>query len=213
MRELLRRRDARLYLGGQVCSLLGDSALLLVLGIWVKQLTGSSGRAGLVFFAYALATLLGPLTGVVVDRVRRRTLLIVVNALGAASVLPLLAVHDAGDTWLIYAVACAYGLVNVLIGAGQSALLATMLPGELLVDANGFLQTVREGLRLVAPLAGAGLFAVAGATPVVIIDAASFGDRHRRAAGHGPARGASAARGRAAVAGQRAAGRRAPRVA
>jgi MFS family permease len=174
MRELLRIRDARVYLAGQVCSLFGDSALLLVLAIWVKELTGSAGRAGLVFFAFALGTLLGPLIGVIVDRVRRRSLLIVANLASAVVVLPLLGVGSAGHVWLIYAVGFLYGLSYVVIAAGQSALLATLLPSELLVDANGFLQTVREGLRLVAPLAGAGLFAAFGATVLVLLDATTF---------------------------------------
>jgi MFS family permease len=174
MRELLGIRDARVYLGGQVCSLFGDSALLLVLAIWVKELTGSAGRAGLVFFLFALGTLLGPLTGVVVDRVRRRSLLVVANLVSAVAILPLLAVGGAGDVWLIYAVAFLYGLSYVVISAAQSALLTTLLPSELLVDANGFLQTVREGLRLVAPLAGAGLFAAFGATVLVALDASTF---------------------------------------
>jgi len=174
MRELLRIRDARVYLAGQACSLFGDSALLLVLAIWVKELTGSAGRAGLVFFAFALGTLLGPLTGVIVDRVRRRLLLVAANVAGALAVLPLLAVGGAGDVWLIYAVAFLYGLTYVVIAAGQSALLTTLLPAERLIDANGFLQTVREGLRLVAPLTGAGLFAAFGATLVVALDATTF---------------------------------------
>jgi MFS family permease len=174
MRDLLRIRDARVYLAGQACSLFGDSALLLVLAIWVRELTGSSGRAGLVFFAFALATLLGPLTGVVVDRVRRRTLLIAVNLSCALAVAPLLAVHDRGDVWIIYAVAFAYGLGYVLISAGQTALLTALLPERLLVDANGFLQTVREALRLVAPLIGAGLFAAFGASVLVLLDASTF---------------------------------------
>jgi MFS family permease len=174
MRELLRIRDARVYLAGQACSLFGDSALLLVLAIWVKELTGSAGRAGLVFFAFALGTLLGPLTGVIVDRVRRRPLLVVANAASALAVLPLLGVGSAGHVWLIYGVAFLYGLSHVVIAAAQSALLTTLLPAERLVDANGFLQTLREGLRLIAPLAGAGLFAAFGAATIVLLDATSF---------------------------------------
>lgn len=174
MRALLAIRDARLYLAGQACSLLGDSALILVLMIWVKELTGSSGAAGLVVFAYAAATLLGPLAGTLVDRVRRRPLLIVANALSAAAVLPLLLVHGRDDVWLIYAVAVLYGISYATIASGQSALLATLLPPALLGPANGALQTVREGLRLVAPLGGAGLFAAFGAAPVVVLDAATF---------------------------------------
>ena len=48
MRALLAHRDARLFLAGQSLSLLGDTALWLALGLWVKELTGSSSAAGLV---------------------------------------------------------------------------------------------------------------------------------------------------------------------
>jgi hypothetical protein len=37
MRRLLGHRDARIYLGGQVVSLFGDSCLWLAMGIWVKR--------------------------------------------------------------------------------------------------------------------------------------------------------------------------------
>ena len=49
-----------------------------------------------------------------------------------------------------------------------------MLPEEQLGQANGALSTVREALRLVAPLAGAALYAGFGGPAVAILDAASF---------------------------------------
>jgi MFS family permease len=155
-------------------SLLGDTALWLALGIWAKDLTGSSGAAGLVIFCIAAPQLLAPVSGMVADRVRRRALLLVVNLATLAAVLPLLAVHDRSDVWILYAVATAYGVSYSLIGPAQSALLATLLPEDLLADANSLLQTVREALRLVAPLAGAGLYALAGGAAVALLDAATF---------------------------------------
>jgi len=174
VRNLLGLRDARLYLGGQALSLLGDSALWLAMGVWVKSLTGSSGAAGLVFMAIVLPALAAPAAGLLVDRVRRRPLLLATNLLTAAAVLPLLAVHDAGDVWIVYVTMVLYGASYVVLAAGQSALLATMLPDELLGDANAALETVRSGLRLVAPLLGAGLFAWLGGGAVALLDAATF---------------------------------------
>ena len=74
-------------------------------GLWVKELTGSSSAAGLVFLCIVAPGLLSPLAGLLVDRIRRRTVLIIVNPLTALAVLPLLLVHDEGDVWLIYVVA------------------------------------------------------------------------------------------------------------
>ena len=42
MRAVLRRPDFRLLFSGVVSTMIGESALLLVLAIWVKDLTGSS---------------------------------------------------------------------------------------------------------------------------------------------------------------------------
>ena len=174
MRRLLAQRDARLFLTGQSLSLLGDTALWLALGLWAKDLTGSSSAAGLVILCIVAPQLASPLAGLLVDRVRRRSLLLVVNPLTALAVLPLLAVHDAQDVWIIYAVALAYGASYTLLAAGQSALLHTLLPADLLGPANAALQTVRESLRLVAPVAGAGLYALAGGAAVALLDAATF---------------------------------------
>jgi MFS family permease len=173
-RGLFAHRDARRYLTGQVLSLLGDSAMWLACGIWVKTLTGSNAAAGLTFLFFTLPTLFAPLGGLLVDRVRRRRLLIACNLTGAAILTPLFLVDDAGDVWIIYAVMLGYGALNVLIEPAQSALLAVLLPDDLRAPANATLRTAQEGLRLVAPLAGAGLFAVLGGLAVVALDIATF---------------------------------------
>jgi hypothetical protein len=61
-----------------------------------------------------------------------------------------------------------------IFGSARSAMLKSMLPDELLGDANGALQSVREGLRLVAPLAGAGIYAAFGGPVVALVDAGTF---------------------------------------
>jgi MFS family permease len=174
MRRLLALRDARLYLVGQSFSLLGDTALWLALALWARELAGSPSAGAMVIFCIAAPQIASPLSGLLVDRVRRRTLLLWVNPLTALAVLPLLAVHDRGDLWIVYLVAVAYGVSYTLLAAGQSALLATMLAPELLGPANTVLQTVREALRLVAPVAGVGLYTVAGGPAVALLDAATF---------------------------------------
>ncbi len=108
------------------------------------------------------------------DRVRRRPLLVWTNLVLAVAITPLLLVRSAGGVWLIWAVMVVYGAGGLVISAGQSALLSVMLPDELLGEANSALTMIRNGLRLVTPLAGAGLFAFAGAWAVVVVDAATF---------------------------------------
>lgn len=174
MRRLITHRDARIYIAGQSFSIIGDSALWLAMGIWVKILTGSNSAAGLTFFAFVCGCMTAPLSGVVVDRLRRRPLLIAANLGGAALVCVLLLVHGRGQVWLIYAVMFGYGAVNGLITAAQTAVLTVLVPGDLLGEANSALQMLSQGLRLITPLLGAGLLALAGARPVILLDAGTF---------------------------------------
>jgi MFS family permease len=174
MRRLISHRDARIYIAGQSFSVIGDSALWLAMGIWVKILTGSNSAAGLTFFAFICGCMTAPFSGVVVDRLRRRPLLIAANLGGAALVCVLLLVHGRGQVWLIYAVMFGYGAANGLITAAQTALLTDLVPANLLGEANAAMQMVSQGLRLITPLVGAGLLAWAGARPVVLLDAGTF---------------------------------------
>src|SRR6202453_4386829 len=175
MRNLLRIHNVRIYLFGDVISTLGDNALWLAMAIWVKELTGSSAWAGLVIFCFTLGNLFSPLGGVLADRFPRRPLLIGANLLSAAVVLLILLVHGRDLMWLIYLVMFAYGVIGSATGPAETALLPQIVGEDLLAEANGLQMTLTEGLRLVTPLVGAGLFAWVGGGVVAIIDAATFG--------------------------------------
>ncbi|CAL9642464.1 hypothetical protein SUDANB1_06365 [Streptomyces sp. enrichment culture] len=172
--RVLRDRDAGLYLSGVVVSGFGTSALWLASGVWVKDLTGSDGLAALCMLAMWLPTLAGPLLGTLADRGRRRPLLIGVNLLLGALLLTLVGVDAPGDLWLLYAVLFVYGAAGVVAGAAESALVATAVDRSLLGDFNGLRMTATEGMKLLAPLAGAGLYAAYGGASVALLDAATF---------------------------------------
>jgi MFS family permease len=174
MRELARHRDFRLLFSGHVTSLFGDRALFVVLGIWALELTGSTGAGGIAFGFLAAAGFLAPVAGVLADRFPRRHVLIGNDLATAVVVLALLLVHDRGDVWIIYAVALLYGFSQQVGAAARSGLVAGMLPDELLPQANGVLESARSGIRIAAPVAGAGLYVLSGGGLVAIIDAATF---------------------------------------
>ena len=155
-------------------SMLGDSLMLIVLSMWVKSLTGSNAMAGLTFFWVVAPSLVAPLFGMYVDRVRRRPLLIWGNVASALVVLPLLAVRDASQVWLVWVVAFCYGISFVVLPAGVNGMLKELLPEDRLVDANATLTTTKEAFRLVGPLVGAALFAAVGGGTVATLDALSF---------------------------------------
>lgn len=170
----LREPRFRRLLAGWSLGNFGDSALYLTLAVWAKDLTGRNAAAGLVFFALAVPVFLSPLSGHLVDRVRRRPLLIVTNVVGAAMVLALLAVSSAADLWLIYAVAFGYGVLGGITSAAQSGLLRDLLPDADLVTANAALSTIDQGLRILSPLVGAGIYAAVGGGALAVLSAATL---------------------------------------
>ncbi|MGW0839841.1 MFS transporter [Streptomyces sp. NPDC002787] len=173
-RRVLGDRDAGLYLAGVVVSGLGSSAMWLVAGIWVKDLTGSDALAALCTFALWAPLLAGPLLGTLADRLHRRALLVTTN-LALAALLPTLLTVDApGDLWLLYAVLLVYGAAGVVHDATESALVTTAVDKSLLGDFNGLRMTANESMKLVAPLVGAGLYTAYGGATVALLDAATF---------------------------------------
>ncbi|WP_433887669.1 MFS transporter [Streptomyces sp. CA-111067] len=173
MRELLRHRDARVYLIAQTLSIIGDSAIWLAMGIYAKMLTGSNSDAGLTFLAFILGSAMAPFSGMLADRVRRRTLLVWVNVAASAEVCLLLAAGP-GRVWVIYPVMFGYGALGSVILSAQTALLPRLVPEELLGPANTVLQVAEQGFRIFTPLLGAGLLAWVGPKPVILIDAGTF---------------------------------------
>ena len=109
-RQVIASRNVRVLLVGQTVNMFGNTAMTIVLGIWVKNLTGSSGAAGLIFMLIAATAFLAPVTGTLVDRFPRRPLLIVNDTLTGAVMALLLLVHDRNELWLIYVVTGAYGI-------------------------------------------------------------------------------------------------------
>ncbi|MEU3454375.1 MFS transporter [Micromonospora sp. NPDC006766] len=174
MKQLLRRSDFRRFFLALTVSMVAESVLLLALAVWVKELTGSDGLAGATFVALTAPMVLAPLVGWVVDRAPRRTLFVALNAITAALLLPLLTVRDASQLWIVYAVAAGYGLSYIALGATVTALVQELVPADLLPDANGASQTVKQGLRLAGPLLGAGLYVLLGGPALAAACALGF---------------------------------------
>ncbi|GAA0600329.1 MFS transporter [Streptomyces crystallinus] len=172
--RVLTDRNAGLYLTGVVVSGFGTSAMWLTAGIWAKSLTGSDALAALTVFAMWAPTPAGPLLGTVADRVRRRPLLVGLNLAMAALLLSLLALDSAGRIWILFTVLVLYGVNGVVQDAAEAALVAEAVDHDLLADFNGLRMTANEGMKLLAPLLGAGICTRYGGAAVAVLDAVTF---------------------------------------
>ncbi|SCL25316.1 MFS transporter [Micromonospora inyonensis] len=174
MATVLASSRFRRLLIGQSVSNLADTALYLSLGIWAKDLTGSNSAAGAVFLALTVPVLFAPAAGSIVDRVRRRPLLVLTNLLTGLVVLSLLLVRGTDQLWILYTVAVLYGCSALFIVAARSAMLKELVSDEDLASANAALQTASQGIRVLSPLIGAALYAAFGGTALALFVAALF---------------------------------------
>ncbi|MDG4788376.1 MFS transporter [Micromonospora sp. WMMD1102] len=165
------RRNILLFVGVSAVSGFGGTALNVVAGVWVLDLSGSGSVAALTGLCLFAPTLLGPLLGAAVDRLPRQRLVVWTHLLTAVAVLSLLAVRSEAQVWIVYVVMLGYGTSLVLVDVAENALLPAALPPHELGKVNGMRTSAQEGMKLVAPLAGAGLFAWRGGYPVVALTA------------------------------------------
>ncbi|GEM_PF-1567812 len=171
-KEALQVPAFRRLLGAWTVANVGDSVLFLTIAIWVKTLTNSDVYTALIFVMLGLPALIAPVFGLLADRFSRIRVVSISNIFVAACVLLLLFVRDSSDMWLVYAVTFAYSSAGYVNASSQSGLLRDTIEVRLLGPANGTFTAIDQGLRIVAPLLAAGVFAMWGIEPILFFTAA-----------------------------------------
>jgi MFS family permease len=166
------RRNATLFVLISLLAGFGSTAMGISAGLWLLDLTHSVSLAALAGICTYAPVFLGPWIGAVVDRLPRRALMVAAEIVTGALLLTLLTVHSAGTAWLVFAILLIRGILGALADAGETAILPLALPASALGSVNGWRSSALEGTKLLAPLAGAGLYAWQGPTPVILLCAA-----------------------------------------
>ena len=176
--SLWRHGPFRLLWGGQTVSEVGSavsSLVLPLLAVAVLHATtfevaalGTLGR--LPFLLLALPA------GVVVDRVRRRRLMVWCDAVRLVLTL---SVPAAGLWWHVtlgqlYVVAAGVGVLTVFFDVAYQSYLPAVVDHRQLMDANGKLGTTQAFAEFAGPSLGGGLVGLIGAARTVAADALSY---------------------------------------
>ena len=153
----------------------GDWLLFIALPIVVYRLTGSALGASFAFLAQLGPSIaLSPFAGRLADRHDRRRVMLIVTALQAGSLLPLLRVHGHHGLGLVYGVIVVQAMLTALFAPCKNALLPALVAADQLVAANA-LVALNEGVARLAggPLGGV-LLAAGDLRTIVFADAASY---------------------------------------
>lgn len=173
----LRHRNYQLYFGGQLISNAGTWMQIIAQGWLVYQITHSDLTLGIVGFASAIPTLLiSPWGGVIVDRVPRRTLLILTQtgAMLLAFILAALAFANVVQEWHIILLAAGLGVVNSFDAPGRQAFVVDMVGREDLPNAIALNSMMFNSARVIGPAMGGLLLAVIGPAWCFTINGISF---------------------------------------
>ena len=172
----LRIRDFRLLWTGQTVSMIGDGIYFIALTWQVYEITNDDpGALALVGIAWTIpVVLLSLFAGVLADRFDRRRLLVAGDllrlvAIGSMGVLSILDVITM--PWVV-GLAVLFGVGQAIFNPSLTSIVPTLVPEDLLVQANSLAQFVRPvTYTLIGPLIGGIIIELFGTGWAFVVDA------------------------------------------
>lgn len=160
--------------GSQAFTVIGASIVQFALPWWITLHTGSAIMLSLAFIAGFLPSMiLGPIAGVWVDRINRRTVLILADVVLALSSVALGAVFILNETpplWFIFSMLMLRGLANTFHRPAMLAAVPQLVPEDMLTKAGGWSQTIQAAASMVGPVVGAAMIDALPIAWIMLVD-------------------------------------------
>ena len=159
----LKYRNFKLFLGGQLISIVGNYVQTIAQAWLVYRLTGSAALLGLVAFSGQISIfVLAPVSGVVADSKSRKHILFAtqVAPMALSFVLAALTLTGRVAVWHVFTVAALMGVVNAFDFPIRQAFVAELVPKEDLISAVTLNSSMINSARTIGP--GIGGLLVAG---------------------------------------------------
>jgi MFS family permease len=173
----LRHRNFRLFYGGQVLSLVGTWMQTTALGWLVLELTDSEFLLGLVtaatFFPILIFTLFA---GVVADRLDKRRILVVAQAMMCVVALVLAVLTDVGaiNVWMILALVLLHGSGNAFEIPTRQSFFVELVGREDLTNAIALNSSAFNLTRIIGPAVAGFLIGAVGIAACFYLNAVSY---------------------------------------
>jgi MFS family permease len=168
-------RNYRLLWFGQIVSQFGDWFNSVAVYALLLELTGTATSVALMIIVQFLPmAVIGPVAGVVVDRVDRRRLMILMDVLRGVLVLMLLVVHRADQVWLAYVVMGATVSATAFFEPARTAVIPNITSRADLLTANALSSATWSAMLAIGAGAGGLVTAVFGRDVAFLVNAVSF---------------------------------------
>jgi MFS family permease len=161
----------RLWLARTV-SHVGDGVALVALVLLVRRTEGTGAAVGALLLASSVPRFLGPLAGVVADRVEQRALMVACDV-GNAAIVGAIAAFRPVFGVLLALVAASAVLDTLFTPAGRSSVPSLVEESQLL-QANAWMGTSLNLQVALGSLLGGALVAAVGERGALVVDAVSF---------------------------------------
>jgi MFS family permease len=168
-------RNYRLLWIGQIVSQLGDWFNSVAIYALLLELTGSATSVALMIIVQFLPmAVIGPVAGVVVDRVNRRRLMIGTDILRGMLILVLLVVQRADQVWLVYVVMGATVSLTAFFEPARTAVIPNVTTRAQLLTANALSSATWSAMLAIGAGAGGLVTALLGRNAAFLVNAISF---------------------------------------
>jgi len=175
IRDLLRRRDFVLLWIGQLLSQIGDQCLLIAAITLITDLSASPLAILIPAISIALPQVLfGLVGGVVADRWNRKWVMVGSDLARALLVLAVLLVRTTGHLWVLYLAAAGLALMGTFFYPARNAAIPNLVPGSLLLAANGFIQGSYIIALIVGPMAAGLMVELWSMQGAILFDSGTF---------------------------------------
>lgn len=162
---------------GQTVSSIGSRMTIFAVGVWIFEQTGQATALALVGVSGLIPTLVLTLfSGIIVDRVNRKRLIVVGDTVAGCSTIVLLTLLLLGEIqiWHIYVVSAISLPFNTLQQLAYQSSVSLMIPKEQYTRASSLTMVTWYGGNILSPAFAAVVYASFGLAGVFTVDILTF---------------------------------------
>jgi MFS family permease len=166
------------FLVGNFISRIGDSLFTFAIP-WISyELTGSAIVMGSLLATTVLPIVLfGPFIGVVVDRIKKKTIMLTADILRAilVALIPILYMFNGLELWHLYVLSFILTILSMAFDVSTVTIIPRLVRKEYLTKANSAYQFINQSSDLIGPIIAGFLIASIGGFHTLWLNVLSFG--------------------------------------